>query len=328
MNDKIVRKISNSPICGIYQITNNINSKIYIGQSIDIERRWNQHKYGKGSMILKNAIYKYGIDNFKFEILEEIEFTNKNDVAEKLSELEDKWLITKKPYLKENGYNQNKTSKINIPTTRPDGYGELISKIKIDNNHCGKSVKQYSLSGDFIMEWKSAAQVERKLGFKAENISACCLGKQNSSNGFIWLFKDDNLTLGHINKANASKRLSTVRQYDLRGNLLNTYNNVLEAADKTKIKESIIRNSCNGSTKTGNGFIWKFKDEPLIILDHLKLNDLPIKQLNSDNQIIMTWENVSEICKELNLTTNSIKYLYDSCRNDKTYKGYKWMWGI
>ncbi len=39
MRDKIVRKISKKPICGIYQITNQINGKIYIGQSIDIERR-------------------------------------------------------------------------------------------------------------------------------------------------------------------------------------------------------------------------------------------------------------------------------------------------
>lgn len=29
--------------CGIYKITNNINGKIYIGQSIDIERRFKQH---------------------------------------------------------------------------------------------------------------------------------------------------------------------------------------------------------------------------------------------------------------------------------------------
>lgn len=29
--------------CGIYKIVNNINGKIYIGQSIDIERRWNAH---------------------------------------------------------------------------------------------------------------------------------------------------------------------------------------------------------------------------------------------------------------------------------------------
>jgi hypothetical protein len=80
MNDKVIRKISKTPICGIYQITNKINNKIYIGQSIDIERRWNQHMYGKGSVVLMNAITKYGLDNFEFKILETIEFTTKNEV--------------------------------------------------------------------------------------------------------------------------------------------------------------------------------------------------------------------------------------------------------
>lgn len=31
-------------ICGIYKITNNLNGKSYIGYSIDIQRRWSQHK--------------------------------------------------------------------------------------------------------------------------------------------------------------------------------------------------------------------------------------------------------------------------------------------
>lgn len=29
--------------CGIYVITNNINDKIYIGQSCDCHRRWLEH---------------------------------------------------------------------------------------------------------------------------------------------------------------------------------------------------------------------------------------------------------------------------------------------
>ena len=32
------------PICGIYKIGNKVNGKCYIGQSIDIKRRWRQHK--------------------------------------------------------------------------------------------------------------------------------------------------------------------------------------------------------------------------------------------------------------------------------------------
>ena len=31
-------------ICGIYKITNTLNTHSYIGQSIDIEKRWKYHK--------------------------------------------------------------------------------------------------------------------------------------------------------------------------------------------------------------------------------------------------------------------------------------------
>ena len=30
---------------GIYKIENKINKKIYVGQSINIEKRWKEHKY-------------------------------------------------------------------------------------------------------------------------------------------------------------------------------------------------------------------------------------------------------------------------------------------
>lgn len=58
----------------IYKITNNINGKIYIGQSIHPKRRWIEHKT-KAKTKADNfpihlAISKYGSENFSFEIIE------------------------------------------------------------------------------------------------------------------------------------------------------------------------------------------------------------------------------------------------------------------
>ena len=61
-------------MCGIYKITNKINGKIYIGQSIDIQRRWVHHRNSINEpdlYSLQQAFVKYGIENFEFEILEE-----------------------------------------------------------------------------------------------------------------------------------------------------------------------------------------------------------------------------------------------------------------
>ena len=62
---------------GIYKITNNINGKIYIGQSNNIQRRFSEHQNrGATSRIpVDIAIQRYGKENFKKEILEECDIT-------------------------------------------------------------------------------------------------------------------------------------------------------------------------------------------------------------------------------------------------------------
>lgn len=57
----------------IYKITNNINGKIYIGQTLQpVKKRWAQHKRPytrKNVSVIASAISKYGEENFTFELL-------------------------------------------------------------------------------------------------------------------------------------------------------------------------------------------------------------------------------------------------------------------
>lgn len=60
---------------GIYQIENKVNSKVYIGSSNNIKRRWQKHKallrHNKHqNSHLQAAWNKYGEDNFIFSIIE------------------------------------------------------------------------------------------------------------------------------------------------------------------------------------------------------------------------------------------------------------------
>lgn len=61
-------------VSGIYQITNTVNKKIYIGSSIDIGRRWNNHlvelRQGKHpNAILLRSWSKHGEAAFEFSVL-------------------------------------------------------------------------------------------------------------------------------------------------------------------------------------------------------------------------------------------------------------------
>lgn len=58
---------------GIYIITNTITNEIYIGQSVNINNRFKQHKESINNK--KYTLYSdmrfYGINSFRFEVLEE-----------------------------------------------------------------------------------------------------------------------------------------------------------------------------------------------------------------------------------------------------------------
>lgn len=126
-------------ICGIYKIKNLINGKVYIGQSVDIYKRWGDHKsmaiaekYKIGyDYPLYRAFRKYGLENFSFEVIEECD-------REELNEREMYYIESYRSYIKyedSNGYNQ---------TLGGDGaLGKEFSeetKIKISKANKGKLV--------------------------------------------------------------------------------------------------------------------------------------------------------------------------------------------
>lgn len=66
--------MTSQKICGIYKITNILNNKCYIGQSIDCIYRLIKHKSKLNvnkhyNLYLQRAYNKYGKDNFTFEII-------------------------------------------------------------------------------------------------------------------------------------------------------------------------------------------------------------------------------------------------------------------
>lgn len=71
---------------GIYLVTNLINNKKYVGQSTNIGKRWIKHRNYPFNPNCKEynysfyqAIRKYGLENFKFEVIEECDVNQLNE---------------------------------------------------------------------------------------------------------------------------------------------------------------------------------------------------------------------------------------------------------
>lgn len=81
----------------IYIIKNNINNKVYIGQSLDAKMRFDSHcKKNHDNSLIDAAIQKYGKEHFCYEILE-TQITNYNE--------REKYWINYYNSLMPNGYN-------------------------------------------------------------------------------------------------------------------------------------------------------------------------------------------------------------------------------
>ena len=135
---------------GIYKFTNQITGKSYIGQSVNIETRYKNHKYRLHSKShLENTYFhkklaEYGFEKFDFEVLEEC------SIAE-LDERE-KYYIQKYNTLYPNGYNMEEGgthASHSYKTTWDDVY-KIQQDLKDGILYCSEIAEKYGLSSSEI----------------------------------------------------------------------------------------------------------------------------------------------------------------------------------
>ena len=222
---------------GIYKIENIINHKKYIGQSVDIVKRWQYHKAIYKTLDhskLYASMRKYGLDNFSFEILEEC-------TIDKLNEREIYWIDYYNTY--KNGYNST-----------PGGHVGPV-----------KAVDQYDLQGHYIATYASMRLAANMLQLNENNLSNCLANKQKSYGGYLWTFNGEpapqeyiDNRIGHTTSSN--KR--TIQQYTKENIYLNEYESAHEAArqiGKPKCANHITE-CCQGKRKTCEGYKWKYSE--------------------------------------------------------------------
>lgn len=69
----------------VYSFTNEINGKVYIGKTDNIDRRFRVHKSANGDCpLFHNAIKKYGISSFKLDVVDSFDTEEQAFNAEKM----------------------------------------------------------------------------------------------------------------------------------------------------------------------------------------------------------------------------------------------------
>jgi group I intron endonuclease len=210
----------------IYKITNEINNKCYIGQTIrSPAERWRVHRsegFNKNCVKYEYPLYrafrKYGIGNFSFSVIEE----NENDI---LTNREIYW--TNYYNSVDNGYNQQYGTLYKDSSYKYVDK-DLILKLFKENKSIMDINNITSYSKDIIRG------VLHSSGYTKEDIE---------KNGIM-------VRTGKIKKP--------VNQYDLNYNFIQNFSSITEASNQTGVNGSHISGVCKNSRKTAGGFIWSY----------------------------------------------------------------------
>ena len=168
----------------IYKLTCTITGKVYIGKTIDINRRMAQHSKitSKYSHHLANAIKKYGIDNFKEEIIFEVEI--------------------------EHTISCIKNREVSKETREKIGKGNKgkkmleEAKIKIRKYQLANAfskyvpVLQYDLNNNLLNRFNSITDAAKNIDKDTSHIVSCCKGRRKTAYGFIWKYEEKEVIHG------------------------------------------------------------------------------------------------------------------------------------
>jgi group I intron endonuclease len=127
---------------GIYQITCLSNGKIYIGSSVSIEKRWNEHRSDlrrnkHHSQYLQRTWNKYGEESFAFEFIEEVE-------AELLLEREQHYLDTLRPWERDIGFNSCRIAGNTLGFKHSEESKRKMSKSRKGRKHTEETKRKMS----------------------------------------------------------------------------------------------------------------------------------------------------------------------------------------
>ncbi len=210
----------------VYKITNMINGKCYVGQTVQsLHSRWKNHCNSSSCTALRSAIDKYGKENFLMETLEEC-----SDL-DTLNEREEFWIKDLKT-ISPGGYNLKTGGKNSRPSEE--------TKKKMSTSQIGRK----------LTEEHKAKLSRAKLGKKRKPHTEDTKKKMSD-----WHKKNSHMIGKTESKHHNAKKIYCYETDQV-------FNSIIEASRELVIHRNSITNFLSGLTKsTRQGYTFKYVNE-------------------------------------------------------------------
>lgn len=244
----------------IYKIYNDVNDKVYIGQTItNIDKRYRTHisnSQKDNCIVIDKAINKYGKDHFNCDEVVRVQNNNENILKYELDELERFYI---------NLYDSISTG-YNI-----DAGGKSSTSFK-------KKVYKYNKDGELLYIYNSITEAANLMNGSESSIASVCKGINITAYDFIWRFEgddfykyatsiknnqnrtlDDKIKLGMLTGRFKGK---TVNCYTLDGIFVKSYISLSDAANDVGLANGYnITNVCKGKRNCAGGYKWFYAND-------------------------------------------------------------------
>lgn len=244
---------------------------------------------------------KYGINNFKYEIIEECSEDELNEKEQYYIKLYDSYIYGNH----HNGYNLSPG-------------GESIKGIEFLNQETIQTIIDLWNSGMAVIEIYETGIACRETIVK-----------------YLKKYCSDYNTTESIKRSKALANIyncKSINQYSLEGILIKTYSSIADASKENNISSSNIVLAAQKKNKTANGYFWIYttdnQKESLKILQsptifNHSLQTSKIEQYDLSGNYIKTYDNAEAAAKEVQRDVLAFRY---ACNNGRKVAGYQWKW--
>ena len=259
----------------IYKIYNDVNDKIYIGQTTaTLKERWHGHMSSalcesRCKSALYNAMRKYGRDKFHIEEIDKLQYSTKEELIANLNKLEQQRIIDYKSLSHQNGYNFEK-----------GGDNKTVP---------GRRVCKYDLDLNLLDTYISLQEAGRQNNIDGATIWAVCRHDFYTAGGYVWAYEGEEPVKPNYDKVHKRPKKEKIYvskvvtpdikkqrkiqmlgwydgrrifQYNSYGELINIFENPVDASEKLGTIPQEIRYNLEGKNLCFKKTVLRYEDEP------------------------------------------------------------------